>query len=122
MFKKVLIVSLATCLYAINVSAQTTRPTDSTLVFKIADSATYTGKYKYEVLPFDYMTITVKDNQLYFFGGEYSGFLLPVKNRKDAFDAHGQALFTFLRNDDGKVNDLQIDYQGQQYTGKRDGK
>lgn len=101
-------------------SAQTTKMTDSATVFSIADSATFTGKYKYEDLPFDYMTISVQDGKLYYSGGEYNGSLLPVKDKKDVFDANGNAIFTFVRDNDNKVTELQIDYQGQTYMGKRE--
>ncbi len=88
----------------------------------IVDSAIYTGKYKYEGLPFQYMEISVKDGKLIFSGGEYNGSLNPIKEKKDAFDADGLALFTFFRNSEGKVAELQIDYQGQSYLGKRESK
>jgi hypothetical protein len=122
MKKKIFAGVLAVFLYAFNASAQTTKPTDSIPVFQVSDSATYIGKYKYEGLPFEHMTIVVKENKLYFFGGEYAGFLHPVKDKKDAFDANGEALFTFIRNHENKVSDLQIDYQGQSFMGKRESK
>lgn len=104
-------------LFSLKASAQTTITTDSAAVFSIADSASFVGKYKYEGLPFDYMTISVQDGKLYYSGGEYSGTLTPVKDKKDTFDANGNATFTFLRNNENKVNQLQIDYQGQTYLG-----
>jgi hypothetical protein len=119
--KKTILVSLfAVCLFALKASAQTNQPKDSIPVFSIADSASYTGNYKYEGLPFQYMEISVKDGKLAFVGGEYNGFLNPMKDKKDAFDADGAALFTFLRNREGKVAELQINYQGQTYLGKRE--
>lgn len=121
--KKTLFLSiLALCLVAVEASAQTSNPTTKP-VFEIADSATFVGKYKYEGLPFEYMTVSVKEGKLYFFGGEYSGFLSPLKDKKDVFDAaNGEALFTFVRNSEDKVTDLQIDYQGQSFMGKRESK
>lgn len=107
-------------LFALEASAQTAKPSDTASVFSIADSATFTGKYKYEGLPFDYMEISVKEGKLYYSGGEYSGFLDPLKDKKDAFDASGAATFTFGRNSDNKVTELKIDYQGQTYVGQRD--
>ncbi|HEV7332848.1 MAG TPA: hypothetical protein VGN63_17545 [Flavisolibacter sp.] len=112
----------ALCLLAVNASAQTSTPAGGSPVFEISDSATYIGKYKYEGLPFEHMTISTKEGKLYFSGGEYFGFLIPVKDKKDVFDANGEALFTFRRNSENKVADLQIDYQGQSYMGKREGK
>ncbi|MBB1282790.1 hypothetical protein HRH25_00270 [Flavisolibacter sp. BT320] len=122
MKKTVFLALFAICLGAVEAAAQTSTPSGSGPVFEISDSATYIGKYKYEGLPFDYMTVSVKEGKLYFFGGEYSGFLTPVKDKKDVFDANGEALFTFHRNSDKKVADLQIDYQGQSFMGKRETK
>lgn len=121
--KKTLFLSLfAFCLVTFEASAQTSTPATKP-VFEIADSATFVGKYKYEGLPFEYMTVSVKEGKLYFFGGEYSGFLSPLKDKKDVFDAaNGEALFTFVRNSENKVTDLQIDYQGQSFMGKRESK
>lgn len=118
--KKTIIVSLFFLAFALKASAQSRK--DSLPVFSIADSASYTGKYKYEGLPFDYMEISVRDGRLYYSGGEYKGYLEPVKDKNDAFDAGGVALFTFLRNGDNKVAELKIDYGGQTYLGKREGR
>lgn len=122
MKKKILVPVFAFFLLAVNVSAQTSNPADSKPVFEISDSATYIGKYRYEGLPFEHMTISVKEGKLYFFGGEYAGYLTPLKDKKDVFDANGEAVFTFRRNSENKVADLQIDYQGQSYMGKRESK
>lgn len=107
-------------LYATAQTADAT--TDTAVTFNIADSATFTGKYHYEGLPFEYMTISVQEGKLFYAGGEYSGFLHPIKEKKDTFDANGNATFTFLRNADNKVAQLRIDYQGQSYQGERDEK
>src|SRR5947209_16949446 len=98
MKRTTMIFLVALVLFALQSSAQTTKMTDSVAVFSIADSATFTGKYKYENLPFDYMTVSVQDGKLYYSGGEYSGSLTPVKDKKDAFDANGNAIFTFVRD------------------------
>src|SRR3954469_4268706 len=120
--KKIIMIFLAAfVLLTLQSSAQTTKMTDSAAVFSIADSATFTGKYKYENLPFEYMTVGVQDGKLYYSGGEYSGLLTPVKDKKDVFDANANAaVFTFVRDADNKVTDLQIDYQGESYVGKRE--
>ena len=120
MKKSVFVSLLAMCLFGLKASAQTNKTKDTIPVFSIADSASYTGNYKYEGLPFQYMEVSVKDGRLTFAGGEYNGFLNPVKDKKDVFDADGAALFTFSRNSNGKVTDLRIDYQGQSYIGKRE--
>jgi hypothetical protein len=101
-------------------STQSTQSTDSIQAFSIADSTIFTGKYKYENLPFEYMEITVKDGKLFYSGGEYSGPLDAIKDKKDAFDANGNAVFTFIRSTDSTAAQLQIDYQGQTFTGKKE--
>lgn len=119
--KKTILVSLfAMCLFTVEASAQTSTPKDSIAVFSIADSASYTDKYMYEGLPFEFMEISVKEGKLAYSGGEYNGFLEPVKDKKDTFDAGGVAVFTFLRNTEGKVAELQIEYQGQSFLGTRE--
>jgi hypothetical protein len=121
--KKTIILSFLTvCLFALNTSAQTTKPKDSIPVFSIADSANFTGRYRYEGLPFEYMEISVKGGSLSYSGGEYNGTLSQVKGQKDVFDANGKALFTFIRNGDNKVTDMKIDYMGQSYVGKKEEK
>ena len=118
--KTIFISLISVCLFDLKASAQDTKPTDSIPAFSIADSSAFTGKYKYEGLPFEYMEISVKDSKLFYSGGEYNGPLDALTDKKDAFDASGQATFTFLRNDDNKVITLQIDYQGQTYTGNKE--
>ena len=121
--KKTMLLTLFTLgLFALTASSQTTKPAETVPVFSIADSAAFTGKYKYEGLPFDYMEISVKEGKLYYSGGEYNGFLDPLKDKKDSFDASGAAVFTFIRNNDNKVTELRIDYQGQTYSGQREAK
>lgn len=120
MRKTIFITLFSVCLFALKASAQDTKPTDSIPAFSIADSSNFTGKYKYEGLPFEYMEISVKDSQLFYSGGEYNGPLDALADKKDAFDASGQATFTFLRNDVDKVTTLQIDYQGQTFSGTKE--
>ncbi|MFT4156159.1 hypothetical protein [Parafilimonas sp.] len=121
--KTILFSLLSICMFVLKAAAQdstATQLTDSIPAFSIADSSTFTGKYKYEGLPFEYMVVSVKDSSLYYSGGEYSGPLAPIAGKKDSFDASGQALFTFLRDAGNKVTDLQIDYQGQTFTGRKE--
>jgi hypothetical protein len=120
MKKTILFSLLAVCLCAFGASAQTTGPKDTATVFSIADSASFTGKYLYEGLPFEHMEISVKDGKLAYSGGEYNGVLEPIKGKKDAFDAGGVAFFTFLRNPENKVAELRIEYQGDAFVGKRE--
>lgn len=120
MKKTVLFSLIMFSLCALKASAQTAPPKDSIPEFSIADSASYTGKYKYEGLPFEYMEVGVKEGKLAYSGGEYKGFLTPVQGKKDVFDANGVALITFLRNGEGKVGEMQIDHDGQIFVGKRE--
>lgn len=103
-------------------SAQTSQAAKLSSEFTIADSASFTGKYKYEDLPFEYMEVSVKDGKLYFVGGEYNGFLEPIKDKKDTFDVNGVAVFTFVRDKENKVAELKVDYEGKTYLGKKEDK
>lgn len=96
MKKTILVFCFTVALFALKSSAQTTTAIDTAAVFTIADSATFTGKYLYTGLPFQYMTVSVQDGKLYYLGGEYSGTLEPVKDKKDIFDANNNAIFTFF--------------------------
>lgn len=122
MKKTIFISLLGICFFTLSVSAQNSaaETISSTPAFSIADSSTFIGKYKYEGLPFEYMEISVKDDKLYYSGGEYNGPLDAISDKKDAFDASGAATFTFIRDSDNKVTTLQIDYQGQTYTGSKE--
>jgi hypothetical protein len=90
--------------------------------FSIADSASYKGKYMFEGLPFEYMEVTVQEGQLYFTGGEYKGFLIPMADKKESFDVNGQAIFSFTCNNENKIIELKVDYQGQTFQGKKEEK
>lgn len=120
MKKATLILLLSVSFASFSAAAQTTKAPETNTSFSISDSASYTGKYKFEGLPFEYITVSVRDGQLYFAGGEYNGFLQPVKDKKDVFDVNGMALFTFRRNDQNQVSELNIDYQGQSFLGAKE--
>lgn len=91
--------------------------------YKVADTALYTGKYKVEGLPFEFVDIQVKESRLYFSAGGYEGFLDPIKDKKESFDALGQAVFSFTRNAEGTdVEALKIDYSGMVIDGKKEKK
>ena len=88
--------------------------------FSINDSASFKGKYKFEGLPFEFIEITVRVSKLFFFGGEYNGFLVPLPYKKYAFNVNDQAVFTFGRNNENKITELKVDYQGQTFQGKKE--
>lgn len=102
--------------------AQSTQTPATKSTFSIADSAGFIGKYKFENLPFEYADISVQDSKLYFVGGEYNGSLVPINDKKDAFDVNGQAVFTFLRNAENKITELKIEYNGENFVGKKEEK
>jgi hypothetical protein len=68
------------------------------------------------------MEVTVQEGQLYFTGGEYKGFLIPMADKKESFDVNGQAIFSFTRNYENKIIELKVDYQGQTFQGKKEEK
>lgn len=131
MKKLLLVIVVALVVNISDAAAQTTpapapapAPKDSTTSwFNIADSAIFKGKYKVEGVPFDYVEIVIKEAKLYFYAGDYQGNLEPLKDKKDAFDALGQAIFSFVRNADATDADgLKIDYNGQVIEGKKERK
>ena len=121
MKKIITVLFVAAALFSTQAYSQT-RPSETKTQFPIADSAAFKGKYKFEGLPFEYVEISVQDNKLYFVGGEYNGALIPINDKKDAFDVNGQAVFAFIRNNENKITELKIDYQGQSHLGKKEEK
>ncbi len=119
--KKFFVLVIA-CLFInmISASAQTA-PKDSTASkpwFTIADSASFTGKYKVEGQEFDMVTVVVKDTVLYFYAGTYEGPLDPLT--KDTFLALGQVAINFLRDADNKVIGFKADAGNGLIEGKRE--
>ena len=122
MKKLIFILLLTTGFISVQAYSQATTTSETKTQFSIADSASFKGKYKFEGLPFEYVEVSVQDNKLYFVGGEYNGALIPINDKKDAFDVNGQAVFTFSRNNENKITELKIDYQGQSHLGKKEEK
>ena len=120
MKKLIIILFLAACFVSEKTNAQSTPASETKTPFSIADSASFKGKYKFEGLPFEYIEITVQESKLYFVGGEYNGFLVPLDGKKDAFNVNDQAVFTFGRNSENKITELKVDYQGQTFQGKKE--
>jgi hypothetical protein len=119
MKKLILFFFLTLGFVSIQAHSQSSPPSSGT--FSIADSANFKGKYKFENLPFEYIEISVQENKLYFVGGEYNGFLVPLADKKDVFNVNDQAVFTFGR-DNEKIVGLKVDYQGQIFEGKKEEK
>lgn len=124
MKKLLLLVVIGLFVVSFDASAQTPTPPDTSAWFKVSDTALYKGKYKIEGAPFDFLEVVVRESKLYFLaGGQYEGFLEPIKDKKDAFDVMGQAIFTFSRNADGSdMEGLKIDYSGMVLEGKKEKK
>ncbi|WP_198174946.1 DUF3471 domain-containing protein [Spirosoma arboris] len=88
----------------------------------LADSvnlADYVGKYKMQGLPFDYITIGLKEGKLTISTGDQDGTLTPLKEA-DKFDANGQATLQFVRDADKKVTGMKLDAQGMAFDGKKE--
>ncbi|GAB3511573.1 hypothetical protein GCM10027341_51250 [Spirosoma knui] len=80
----------------------------------------YVGKYKFEGLPFDYLTIAVKDGKLTVNTGTEEGPLTPIKDTTDKFDADGRATLKFNRDESKKVTSITLDAQGMSFEGKKE--
>lgn len=80
----------------------------------------YVGKYKFEGLPFEYITIGVKDGKLTIDTGSEAGTLTPIKDTTDKFDADGRATLKFNRDENRKVNGITLDAQGMSFEGKKE--
>ncbi len=80
----------------------------------------YVGKYKMEGLPFDFITVDVKDGKLMIVAGDQGGELLPLAEA-DKFDAAGQATLQFIRDANKKVTGVTLDAQGMKFEGKKTG-
>ena len=122
MKKIIIVLFLITGFGSIQAHSQSTPASDTSSKFSIADSASFKGKYKFEGLPFEYVEVTVQESKLYFVGGEYNGFLVPLTGKKDVFNVNDQAVFTFGRDNVNKITGLKIDYQGQIFEGKKEDK
>lgn len=82
-----------------------------------ATLADYVGKYKMENLPFEFIVLSMKDDQLYITAGENEGPLSAVPNQMDAFDAGGQATIKFTRDEQKKIKKMIVEAMGQVFEG-----
>jgi hypothetical protein len=105
--------------YAAQPIQTTAEPTHAITVADPVDLNQYAGKYKFEGLPFEYVTIAVKDGKLTIDTGTDSGELTPMKE-EDSFDAAGQATLIFMRDADKKVTGLTLKAQGFDFAGKKE--
>ncbi len=105
-------------------AASTPAPAEATVQVAVADSVDlnqYVGKYKFEGLPFEFVTIAVKDGKLTIDTGSESGAMTAVKDAADTFDASGRATLKFKRDDTKKVTGVTLDAQGMSFEGKKEG-
>lgn len=105
-------------------AASTPTPAATTTQLAVADSVDlnqYVGKYKFEGLPFEFVTIAVKDGKLTIDTGSESGAMTAVKDAPDTFDAAGRATLKFKRDDTKKVTGVTLDAQGMSFEGKKEG-
>ncbi len=105
-------------------AASTPAPAITTTQLAVADSVDlnqYVGKYKFEGLPFEFVTIAVKDGKLTIDTGSESGAMTAVKDAADTFDAAGRATLKFKRDDTKKVTGVTLDAQGMSFEGKKEG-
>ncbi len=79
----------------------------------------YVGKYKFEGLPFEYLTVAIKDGKLIANTGVEEAELTPLKDA-DSFDAAGRAVLKFRRDTDKKVNAITLDAEGSSFEGKKE--
>ncbi|HLO81947.1 MAG TPA: hypothetical protein VK166_13360 [Chitinophagaceae bacterium] len=120
MRKFFVLVIVSLFMYVADASAQTAPKDSSTSKawFSIADSASFTGKYKVEGQEFDNVTVVVKDTVLYFYAGSYEGPLDPLT--KDSFLALGQVAINFLRDAENKIIGFKADAGNGLIEGKRE--
>jgi cytochrome c len=79
----------------------------------------YAGKYKMTGLPFDYMTVSVKDGKLLLDANGQIGEIKPTST-PDTYDADGKAVLTFLRDDKKAVNKVKMDAMGFTFEGLKE--
>lgn len=104
-------------------AASTPTPVSALTPISAADSVDlnqYVGKYKFEGLPFEFVTIAVKDGKLTIDTGTESGAMTAVKEAPDTFDAAGRATLKFKRDDTKKVTGVTLDAQGMSFEGKKE--
>lgn len=120
MIKVVLTALVGIAAISYSASAQTA-PATATAATDTTALKEFTGKYKFEGLPFEYMEFSLKAGSLNVQAGDQGGPMTPVKDAVDKFEiADGAAKFTFARNEEKKVAKVTVEYQGMVFDGKKE--
>jgi cytochrome c len=93
--------------------------TKNQAVAPASDLNAYAGKYKMTGLPFEYMTVSVKDGKLLLDANGQIGEIKPTST-PDIYDADGKAVLTFLRDDKKAVNKVKMDAMGFTFEGVKE--
>lgn len=81
----------------------------------------FTGKYKFEGLPFEHMEFSLKEGTLTVQAGDQGGAMAPIKESTDRFETlDSAAKFTFVRNEEKKIIRVSVEYQGMVFEGKKE--
>ena len=100
-------------------TGETTNQAAPAAQLKTAANDDYIGRYKVTGLPFPYIDVSVQDGKLFMKAGEQGGAIMPT-DTKDKFDASGQAVIVFVRDEKNKVIKLQGDANGFKFEGVKE--
>jgi cytochrome c len=82
------------------------------------DLSSFAGKYKMTGLPFEYITVSVKEGKLVSDAGGQMAELKATRS-PDTFDADGKATFIFLRDEKKVVTKLRMEAMGFSFDGDK---
>ncbi|MBB6003577.1 ThuA domain-containing protein [Arcicella rosea] len=82
------------------------------------DLTIYAGKYKMTGLPFEEISISVKDDKLMIDAGGQVGELTAT-GTADKYDAGGKAIVVFIKNDAGAVTKVKLEAMGMAFDGDK---
>lgn len=99
-------------------SDESTQPDEKAEPLKAVDLNSYTGTYKMTGLPFEEVTVSVKDGKLVMDAGGQTGELKPMAS-EDTFDADGRATIIFTRSEDKMVTGLKLQAMGAGFDGEK---
>jgi cytochrome c len=80
----------------------------------------YVGKYKMSGLPFDYIEVINKEGKVWSKAGNGQEGELTVTGKPDRFDAGGQAIIVFVRDEKSKVIGMKVEAMGMSFEGKKE--